>query len=78
MLSYHAVADIHTNPFEFGMDRLVDLDGGFDFIGKAALRHIRAEGVCRRQVGLRLDGPRLPGRTPPSGWSMTVVGSSAR
>jgi aminomethyltransferase len=61
MLSYHADADIHTNPFELGLDRLVGLDIEAAFIGKAALRRIHAEGVSRRQVGLRLDGPRLPG-----------------
>ena len=27
-LSYHADADIHTNPFELGFDRLVNLDNG--------------------------------------------------
>jgi len=61
MLSYHADADIHTNPYELGLDRLVSLDMGADFIGKAALRRIRDQGVSRRQVGLRLDGPRLKG-----------------
>ena len=38
MLSYHADADIHTNPFELGLDRLVNLDSNIDFIGKAALK----------------------------------------
>ncbi len=61
MLSYHADADIHTNPFELGMDRLVDLDMEADFIGKAALRRIRADGVRRLQVGLRLDCAPLSG-----------------
>ncbi len=61
MLSYHADADIHTNPFELGLDRLVNLDMEAEFIGKAALRRVRAEGVSRRQVGLRLDCPRLAG-----------------
>jgi len=61
MLSYHADADIHTNPFELGLDRLVDLEMEADFIGKAALRRIRDEGVTRRQVGLVLDGEPLPG-----------------
>ena len=56
MLSYHADADIRTNPFELGLDRLVDLDTDADFIGKAALRRIRDEGVSRRQVGLVVDG----------------------
>jgi len=35
MLSYHADADINTNPFELGLDRLVNLDIEADFIGKA-------------------------------------------
>ncbi|MFC3225660.1 glycine cleavage T C-terminal barrel domain-containing protein [Marinibaculum pumilum] len=61
MLSYHADADIHTNPFELGLDRLVSLDGDFDFIGKDALRRIRGQGVRRRQVGLHIDCARLPG-----------------
>ena len=61
MLSYHADADIHTNPFELGLDRLVDLDMEADFIGKSALRRIRAHGVRRRQVGLQIDGAPLDG-----------------
>ncbi|MCE8538118.1 glycine cleavage system protein T [Ruegeria pomeroyi] len=55
MLSYHADADIHTNPFELGFDRLVNLDMEAEFIGKAALRRIKAEGVARQQVGLIID-----------------------
>jgi glycine cleavage system aminomethyltransferase T len=61
MLSYHADADITTNPYELGLDRLVSLDMEADFIGKAALRRIRAEGVRRKQVGLILDGAPLQG-----------------
>ena len=56
MLSYHADADISTNPFELGLDRLVGLDTDNEFIGKQALRAIRDAGVTRRQVGLVLDG----------------------
>lgn len=61
MLSYHADADIHTNPFELGLDRLVKLDMEADFIGKAALRRIRDEGVSRKQVGLVIDADPLKG-----------------
>jgi aminomethyltransferase len=61
MLSYHADADMTTNPFELGLDRLVNLDMAADFIGKAALRRIREEGVRRRQVGLIIDGAPLRG-----------------
>jgi len=55
MLSYHADADIDTNPFELGFDRLVNLDMDAEFIGKAALRQIKQEGPKRKQVGLVLD-----------------------
>ena len=55
MLSYHADADIHTNPYELGFDRLVNLDMEADFIGKAALRRIRDEGPKRQQIGLVID-----------------------
>ena len=54
MLSYHADADIYTNPFELGFDRLVSLDNDIEFIGKAALKKIRAEGIKRKQVGLEI------------------------
>ncbi len=61
MLSYHADADINTNPFELGLDRLVNLDMEADFIGKAALRRIQQQGVSRRQIGLIVDCDPLKG-----------------
>ena len=61
MLSYHADMDINTNPYELGLDRLVELDIEADFIGKSALKRIREEGVSRKQVGLVIDGPALTG-----------------
>jgi len=75
MLSYHADADITTNPYELGLDRLVNLDSGADFIGKAALRRIKAEGVSRRQVGLRLDGAALSGPNT-TFWPITREGAT--
>ncbi|CTQ75773.1 glycine cleavage T C-terminal barrel domain-containing protein [Roseibium alexandrii] len=61
MLSYHADADMQTNPFELCMDRLVDLSMDADFIGKAALQRIREAGVSRKQVGLLIGGAPLRG-----------------
>jgi aminomethyltransferase len=61
MLSYHADADNNTNPFELGLDRLVNLDMEADFIGKAALRRIQAQGVTRQQIGLIIEGAPLTG-----------------
>ena len=61
MLSYHADADIHTNPFELGFDRLVNLDTDINFIGKEALKKIKQEGIKRKQVGLIIDCDPLSG-----------------
>ena len=61
MLSYHADADINTNPFELGLDRLVNLDSDVDFIGKEALKKIKQNGVKRKQIGLELDCEPLKG-----------------
>ena len=61
MLSYHADADIHTNPFELGFDRLVSLDKDIEFIGKAALKKIKAEGIKRKQIGLEINCEPLSG-----------------
>jgi glycine cleavage system aminomethyltransferase T len=61
MLSYHADADISTNPFELGLDRLMNLDMDANFIGKAALIRIQEEGVTRKQVGLIIEGVPLKG-----------------
>ena len=59
MLSYHADMDINTNPFELGLDRLVNLDVPHDFIGKSALRKIKDGGIKRKQIGLIIEGEPL-------------------
>ncbi len=74
MLSYHADADINTNPYELGLDRLVNLDMEADFIGKAALRKIKEEGPSRKQVGLVIDGDALNGPNT-SYWSIKKDGA---
>ena len=48
MLSYHADADINTNPYELGLDRLINLDIKTDFIGKEALKKINTLMVLKR------------------------------
>jgi len=61
MLSYIADMDTSVTPLELGADRLVDLDMEADFIGKAALRHQREQGVRRLLVGVEIEAPRMPG-----------------
>ena len=60
ILGYGCDIGLDVNPFEAGMERLLDLDSGRDFIGKAALLKIRAAGAARRIVGVELDGAPLP------------------
>lgn len=73
MLSYHADADINTNPYEVGLGRLVDLDMPTEFIGKAALQRIHEQGVQRKQVGLIIDSAPLTGPNT-TYWSVTREG----
>jgi aminomethyltransferase len=60
ILNYGSDMTIENNPFEVGLDRLVDLDQEADFIGKEALKRIKAEGVKRMLVGVEIHGDRLP------------------
>ncbi len=50
---------LENNPFEVGLDRLVDLDQEAEFIGKEALKRIYAEGVKHKLVGIEITGERL-------------------
>ena len=61
MLSYHADADMNTNPFELGLDRLVNLESEINFIGKDALKKIKQDGIKRKQVGIEIDCEPLTG-----------------
>lgn len=59
ILGYGCDIGLDTNPFEAGMERLLDLDSGRKFIGREALLRIRAAGVKRRIIGLELTGAPL-------------------
>ena len=61
MLSYHADMTINSNPFELGMDKFIDLNSDFNFIGKEALIKINREGIKRKQVGLFLNTDPMEG-----------------
>ena len=61
MLSYHADADINTNPYELNLGRLVNLDTNINFIGKEALQKINKDGIKRKQVGVILNCDPLTG-----------------
>lgn len=59
ILNYGADMTLDTNPYEVGLDRLVELDKEEDFLGRDALRRIRDEGVTRRLAGVEIGGDRI-------------------
>ncbi|MGO2004313.1 glycine cleavage T C-terminal barrel domain-containing protein, partial [Arthrobacter rhombi] len=61
MLAYGCDITLDTNPLEVGYDYnwMINLDQEADFVGKEALRGIRAAGATRLMVGLQIDGPPL-------------------
>ncbi len=59
ILNYGADMTLENNPYEVGLGWLVDLDRASDFIGREALHRIRSEGVHRKLVGIRIEGPRI-------------------
>jgi glycine cleavage system aminomethyltransferase T len=59
ILNYGADMTLADNPYQVGLDRLIDLNKEADFVGKAALRRISSEGVRRRLVGIEIDGARV-------------------
>ncbi len=59
LLSYGTDVDADTNPYEVGLGKYVDLEKTEGFIGQAALKKIKREGIRRRQVGLFLAGERV-------------------
>jgi aminomethyltransferase len=60
ILNYGADMTLENNPYEVGLGWLVDLDQADNFIGKAALQRIKAEGVQRKLVGIEIEGAPLP------------------
>ena len=58
ILNYGVDMTIANNPYEIGLERLVDLDKPEPFIGREALRKMKSEGVKRRLAGVEIAGPR--------------------
>jgi glycine cleavage system aminomethyltransferase T len=75
IFNYRADMDWTNNPYELGLDRLVDLDMDADFMGKEALRRIRDEGVSRKIVGVEIAGERL--EMNPTKWPVEIDGREA-
>jgi glycine cleavage system aminomethyltransferase T len=60
ILNHGADMTLQNNPYEVGLERLVDLDKSQGFMGRDALRRICEAGVSRKLVGVEIAGDRLP------------------
>ena len=73
LLSIGADTLWNSDPFEAGLDRMLDLDRDDDFIGKAALRTLAKLGSRRKLVAVVFDGdPIEPNEHP---WPIFIDGN---
>lgn len=75
ILSYLADIDRTNNPFEVGLEGMIDLDQDDDFIGKEALQELKLNGVKRKLMGAEIIGePILHLNTNP--WPVLLNGKN--
>jgi glycine cleavage system T protein len=72
LLNYWEDMDENTNPYEVGLGKFVDLDQEVDFIGKEALKKIKAAGIERKLVGLEIQSEPLSQQAQP--WAIECNG----
>ena len=56
ILNYGIDMTLDNNPYEVGLERLVNLDKKADFVGREALKKISTQRVSRRLVGVEIGG----------------------
>jgi len=72
LLNYWEDVTEDTNPYEVGLGKFVDLEQEVDFIGKAALKEIKAAGIKRTLVGLEIHSEPLSQQAQP--WTVECDG----
>ncbi len=75
ILNYGNDMTLENNPYEVGLGWLVDLDQEADFIGKVALKRIKAEGVKRKLVGVEIHGDSPPAPNEQPTWPVSRDGA---
>jgi aminomethyltransferase len=59
ILNYGIDMTLDSNPYEVGLERLVNLDKAAEFIGRDALRKISQQRISRKLVGLEITGAKM-------------------
>ncbi len=75
ILNYGVDMTLAENPYEVGLDWLIDLDQDADFIGKEALKKIKQEGIKRKLVGVEISGDPPPAPNEQPYWSVSHNGA---
>jgi len=74
ILNWGADMTLENNVYEVGLERLVDEDKRAHYIGRDALRKIKAEGVRRKLAGIEIEGERIEMNAIP--WRATSGGET--
>jgi aminomethyltransferase len=74
VLNWGCDMDQTNNPYQVGLERLVDLDSDADFASREALARIASTGVSRKLVGVQIDGEPLD--MNPTKWPVASGGST--
>jgi aminomethyltransferase len=59
ILNYGIDMTLDSNPYEVGLERLVNLDKAAEFIGRDALRKISQQRISRKLIGLEIAGAKM-------------------
>src|SRR5687768_4418241 len=59
ILNYGIDMTLENNPYELGLERLVNLDKPCEFVGRDALKRIGKEGVKKKLVGVEISGTKM-------------------
>lgn len=74
LMSYGRDMDSSMNPWEVGLERYVDLDSPSEFVGRAALESVAANGPRRSRIGLVIEGEPIR-QGPIRRWQVGADGS---
>lgn len=59
ILNYGIDLTLENNPYELGLERLVNLEKTAEFIGRDALKRIARDGVKKKLVGVEISGTKM-------------------
>ena len=59
LLSFGNDMDNEDNPYECGFDKFINIDSDIDFLGKAKLKKIKAEGIKKKLMGVKQDAKEI-------------------